>query len=190
MGFVAHLKKEEILGQMVIANNILKEEGLKVTHVVFMGMGEPFDNYDNAVAANTMIAEECYNLAARHVTLSTSGLVPKIKALSEESKAALAISLHAARDDLRTQMMPINRKYNLAKLKESLVEYQEKTNRKITIEYILIKDLNCSIREAKDLVKFVHGLKVKVNLIPFNSHPGAEFQRPADNTIREFQKSI
>ena len=191
LGFVAHLKKEEILGQMVIANNILKEEGLKVTHVVFMGMGEPFDNYDNAVsAANTMIAEECYNLAARHVTLSTSGLVPKIKALSEESKAALAISLHAARDDLRTQMMPINRKYNLAKLKESLVEYQEKTNRKITIEYILIKDLNCSIREAKDLVKFVHGLKVKVNLIPFNSHPGAEFQRPSDTSIREFQKYL
>ena len=83
---------------MVLANNILKEEGLRVTHVVFMGMGEPFDNYANAVsAANTMISEECYNLAARHVTLSTSGLVPKIKQLSEESKAALAISLHAKR---------------------------------------------------------------------------------------------
>ena len=176
---------------MYLANLTLQEEDKRVSHVVFMGMGEPLDNYDNAIgAANTMIHENEFNLAARHVTVSTSGLVPKIKQMAEDTKAALALSLHASRDDLRTSLMPINRKYNLAKLKEALVYYQNKTNRKITIEYILINQKNCGQREAKELVKFIHGLKAKVNLIPFNSHPGLPYQRPTDEETRSFQKYL
>lgn len=191
LGFVSHLTKAEILSQLYLANILLKDEGKKVSHVVFMGMGEPFDNYANAVgAANTMIAEDYFNLAARHVTLSTSGLAPRIRELAQDSKAALALSLHAARDDLRTSIMPINRKYKLEALKEALVYYQSQTNRKITIEYILISQVNCSLREAKDLVRFLQGLKAKVNLIPFNAHPGMPYQRPSEDEIRRFQKHL
>ena len=191
LGFVSHLKSYEILGQLVLANQILKAEGKKVSHVVFMGMGEPLDNYDGAVtAANRMIDQEFFGLSHRHVTLSSSGLAPQIERLTEECPAALAISLHAARDDLRTELMPINRRYPLDKLKQSLLYYQKRTGKKITIEYILIHEKNCGLREAKDLVRFLHGLRAKVNLIPFNAHPGLPYQRPSDEEIRQFQKYL
>ncbi len=191
LGFVRHLDRSEILAQLYIANKLLSEENLRVTHVVFMGMGEPLDNYENAVgAANVMMDEDGFFLSARHVTLSTSGLAPQIEKLAGDSRAALALSLHAARDDLRTELMPINRRYDLARLKEALLSYQKATGKKITIEYILIKDKNCGPREAKELVRFIHGLKTKVNLIPFNAHPGLPFQRPDDDAIRAFQKHL
>ena len=130
LGFVAHLQKHEILAQLYLANIMLKEEDKKVSHVVFMGMGEPLDNYDNAVgAANAMINEDEFNMAARQVTISSSGLATKIRSLAHDTKASLALSLHASRDELRTSLMPINRKYNLAKLKEALLYYQKETNR-------------------------------------------------------------
>lgn len=191
MGFVAHLKDYDILSQFVIANEIVTPEERRISHVVFMGMGEPFDNYENVIsAANRLMAEDGYNLSHKRVTLSTSGMAPKIHSLAKDCPAALAISLHAARDDLRTELMPINRKYDLADLKEAMLAYQKETGKKITIEYILIRDKNCGIREAKDLVKFIHGLNVKVNLIPFNAHPGMPFDRPTDEEIRTFQKYL
>ncbi len=191
LGFVRNLSRHEILSQFYLANQLLKAEGLRVTHVVFMGMGEPLDNYDNAVAAaNVMMAEDGFFLSARHVTLSSSGLAPQIEKLITDCRAALALSLHAARDDLRTELMPINRRYDLARLKEALLKYQKETGRKITIEYILIKGKNCGLREAKDLVRFLHGLRTKVNLIPFNAHPGMPYERPSDEEIRTFQKYL
>ncbi len=191
LGFVRHLDRSEILSQLFMANQILAGQDLRVTHVVFMGMGEPLDNYKNTVsAANVMMAEDGFFLSARHVTLSTSGLAPEIEKLATDSRAALALSLHASRDDLRTRLMPINRRYNLERLKEALLHYQKTTEKKITIEYIMIKGTNCGLREAKELVKFVHGLKVKVNLIPFNAHPGLPFDRPDDEEIRTFQKYL
>lgn len=191
LGFVRHLERAEILSQLFMANQILEAEGLRVTHVVFMGMGEPLDNYDNTVgAANVMMAEDGFFLSARHVTLSTSGLAPEIERLATDSRAALAISLHAARDDLRTRLMPINRRYKLERLKEALLKYQKATDKKITIEYILIKDSNCGLQEAKELVRFLHGLQAKVNLIPFNAHPGLPYLRPSDEDIRLFQKYL
>ncbi len=191
LGFVRHLKDHEILAQLIIANQILKEDDRKVSHVVFMGMGEPFDNYEDVVAsANKMMAEECFFLSARHVTVSTSGLAREIDRFSDECRAALAISLHAPREELRTELMPINKKYSLETLKTSLVNYQKKTGKKITIEYILIGNKNCSLREAKELVKFLHGLKAKVNLIPFNAHPGLPYSAPTDVEIRNFQKHL
>ena len=191
LGFFSHLTQAEILGQMLRANEILRSEGKKVSHVVFMGMGEPLDNYKNAVAAaNKMIEESYFNLSARHVTISSSGLAPQIEALAIDSKAALAISLHAADDALRTELMPINRKYSLDRLKQALTQYQKQTGKKITIEYILISQKNCGPKQAKDLVRFLHGLRAKVNLIPFNAHPGLPYDRPSDEEIRDFQKYL
>jgi 23S rRNA (adenine2503-C2)-methyltransferase len=151
-----------------------------------MGMGEPLDNFDAVVKAVNILIED-FKLSARKVTISTAGIAPKIAELAKLSKASLAISLHAGRDELRSQLMPINRKYPLAQLKDALLSYQMQTGAKITFEYILIKDLNCGRREAKELVKFLHGLRAKINLIPFNSHPGLEFERPEEEDIRAFQ---
>ena len=193
LGFFSHLGLHEILAQYAIAQQYLNDrhEHRRISHVVFMGMGEPLDNYDNAVgAANRLIDAKEYGLSNRHVTLSTSGLAPKIRQLAVDTKAALAVSLHASRDELRTELMPINRKYSLAELKAALLDYQAKTDKKVTIEYILIRDKNCGLREAKELVSFIHGLRAKVNLIPFNSHPGLPFQRPEAEEIRAFQKYL
>ncbi|MFW7380455.1 MAG: 23S rRNA (adenine(2503)-C(2))-methyltransferase RlmN [Oligoflexus sp.] len=191
LGFVSHLTKADILSQLLLANQILAAEDKKVSHVVFMGMGEPLDNYKETVpAANQMIDPEYFGLSARHVTISSSGLAPQIEQLADDSRAALAISLHASRDDLRTELMPINRKYSLQRLKQALLHYQQKTGRKITIEYILIRQTNCGLREAKELVKFLHGLRCKVNLIPFNAHPGLPYDRPEEEEIRNFQKYL
>lgn len=191
LGFFRNLSADEIMAQFALASSIVKKEGKKISHVVFMGMGEPLDNYDNVIrAANLMLHEKAYALNSKNVTVSTSGIVPKIDRLAKDTKAALAISLHAARDELRTELMPINRKYKLEDLKSSLLNWQKESGKKLTIEYILIKDKTCSKREAKALVKFLHGFKAKVNLIPFNSHPGMEYDRPLDEDIREFQKYL
>lgn len=191
LGFVRHLSGSEILAQFALAQTIVAPEERKISHVVFMGMGEPLDNYDAVVqAVNQLTSKDAFALNPKNVTVSTSGIAPKILSLATDAKAALALSLHAARDELRTELMPINRKYPLAQLKEALLAYQKATGDKLTMEYILIKDKNCGIREAKELVKFLHGLRAKVNLIPFNSHPGMPYERPDDDTIRAFQKYL
>ncbi|MEI6398299.1 MAG: 23S rRNA (adenine(2503)-C(2))-methyltransferase RlmN [Pseudomonadota bacterium] len=188
LGFFRNLTTHEIIAQYLIAARIVRAEGRRLSHVVFMGMGEPLDNYANVVkSVNMLVSPDGFGLSARHVTVSTSGVVPKIRELAKDARCALAISLHAARDDLRTELMPINRKWDLADLKASLLDYQRETNDKITFEYIMIRDKNCGLREAKDLMKFLHGFKAKVNLIPFNSHPGMPHQRPSDDDIRAFQ---
>lgn len=192
LGFFANLSAAEILGQYLLAQRIVAEEGRRISHVVFMGMGEPLDNYDNAIrAANTLISQDGgFGLSQRHVTLSTSGIVPRIISLADACPAALAVSLHAARDDLRTELMPINRKYPLAALKDAMAQWQAKSGRKVTIEYILIAGKNSSARDAMDLVRFLSGLKAKVNLIPFNPHPGLPYERPSADEIRSFQAEL
>ena len=188
LGFFRNLSTHEIIAQYVIAARMVRAEGRRLSHVVYMGMGEPLDNYQNVVkSANMLVSPDGFGLSARHVTVSTSGVVPKIKDLAKDARCALAVSLHAARDDLRNELMPINRKWDLADLKSALLEYQRETGDKITFEYIMIKDKNCGLREAKDLMKFLHGFKAKVNLIPFNAHPGMPHDRPTDSDIRAFQ---
>jgi 23S rRNA (adenine2503-C2)-methyltransferase len=188
LGFFRHLTTHEIIAQYLIAARMVRDEGRRLSHVVFMGMGEPLDNYDNVVkSVNMLVSPDGFGLSARHVTVSTSGIVPKIRDLAKDARCALAVSLHAARDDLRQDIMPINRKWPLSELKAALLDYQRETGDKITFEYILIRDKNCGLREAKDLMKFLHGFKAKVNLIPFNAHPGMPFDRPSDDEIRAFQ---
>ncbi len=197
LGFFRNLSRHEILAQYVHAARVVRAEGRRLSHVVFMGMGEPLDNYEHvtsAVRALTGIpggdTDVCFGLSARHVTISTSGIVPKIPGLAVDVRAALAVSLHACRDELRTELMPINRKWPLAELKQALVEWQKATGDKVTIEYILIKGKNSSLREARELVNFLQGLRAKVNLIPFNAHPGLPFERPSEGEITSFQKHL
>lgn len=188
LGFVRHLTTAEILAQYAIADQLVRPEGRRISHIVFMGMGEPLDNYDNVIAAvNRLAGKDAFGLSVRNVTVSTSGIVPKIISLATDAQCALAVSLHASRDSLRDELMPVNRRWPLAELKAALLAYQKATGDKITIEYILIKDKNCGPTEAKELVRFLHGLKAKVNLIPFNAHPGLPYGRPDDEEIRAFQ---
>lgn len=191
LGFFRNLTTHEIIAQYLIAARQVRSEGRRLSHVVFMGMGEPLDNYQNVVkAVQLLTAQDGYGLSARHVTVSTSGVSPKIESLADDARCALAVSLHAARDELRQELMPINRKWNLSALKASLLKYQESTGSKITFEYIMIRNKNCSIQHAKDLVKFLHGFRAKVNLIPFNAHPGLPHERPTDEEIRLFQSYL
>ena len=188
LGFVANLAAHDILAQYMLANQHLEGENRRISHVVFMGMGEPLDNYAATVmAANRLMAPDGFALSARHVTISTAGIPEAITRLATDSRAALAVSLHAASDALRSELMPINRRHPLESLKRALTDYQAQTSRKIMIEYIMIKDKNCAIRDAKDLVRFLQGIRAKVNLIPFNHHPGLPFERPDDEVIRAFQ---
>lgn len=191
LGFFRNLTTHEIIAQYLIAARQVRDEGRRLSHVVFMGMGEPLDNYQNVVkAVQLLTSQDGYGLSARHVTVSTSGVSPKIESLANDARCALAVSLHAAKDDLRQELMPINRKWNLSALKESLLKYQDSTGGKITFEYIMIRNKNCSLQHAKDLVKFLHGFRAKVNLIPFNAHPGLPHERPSDDEIRLFQSYL
>jgi 23S rRNA (adenine2503-C2)-methyltransferase len=194
MGFTRHLSKGEILAQILLCQKILRDENAprtKVTNVVFMGMGEPLDNFDEVVSAcQTMVSENGFGMSKHKVTVSTCGLIPEIKKLGEAVPVSLAISLHAADEALRSSMMPINRKYSLADLKEALLEYPVQTRHGITFEYVMIDGVNDSIAHAKKLVKFVHGLKAKVNLIPMNPHPGSPMKNSAIQKIEVFQKYL
>lgn len=197
LGFFKNLTAGEILGQFFAASLIVRAQALKdnsiarISHVVFMGMGEPLDNYAPVVRSLQMlVGKDEFALSWRHVTVSTSGIASKIPDLAEQVRVSLAVSLHAPRDELRSELMPINRKFPLEILRDSLQQYQNKTGDIITFEYILIKNKNCSAREAKELVGFLHGIKSKVNLIPFNAHPGLPHERPSPEEIRTFQKYL
>lgn len=183
MGFKRDLSAGEILSQIHLAN----QQG-KISNVVFMGMGEPLDNYDTVVKACTMmLSSKGYGLSKSKVTVSTSGLVPEIRRLGIDLPVRLAISLHQTDNVKRSAIMPINRKYDLQELKQALLEYPAPTRHGITFEYVMIEGVNDSIDDAKKLVRYLHGLKAKVNLIPLNHFPGVEMQASSKQRLREFQ---
>jgi 23S rRNA (adenine2503-C2)-methyltransferase len=193
MGLTRDLTRGEILAQIIIANRRLIEKGdaRRVTNIVFMGMGEPLDNFDEVVAAcEIMLDERFFGLSKHRVTVSTSGLVPAIEKLGQLLPVSLAISLHSADDEQRSKMMPVNKKHSLAELKEALLRYPVQTRHGITFEYVMINGVNDSLQHAKKLVKFLHGLKAKVNLIPMNPHPGTEMIATDPERMREFQKYL
>jgi 23S rRNA (adenine2503-C2)-methyltransferase len=183
MGFQRNLTAGEILMQIHMANRYSK-----VTNIVFMGMGEPLDNYDAVVkACRMMISPNGYALSKSKVTVSTSGLVPEIQKLGEDLPVRLAISLHQADNTKRSEIMPINKKYNLEDLKTVLLKYPSPPRYGITFEYVLIEGVNDAPADAKKLVKFLHGLKAKVNLIPINLFPGVNMRPSSAERIRNFQ---
>lgn len=174
-----NLEVYEIVLQVKMINAILEKENKRVSHVVVMGIGEPFDNYDNLLSFLRIINDpKGLEIGSRHITVSTCGIVPKIIEYSDfELQVNLAISLHFANDEKRNKYMKINKVYDIDKLMESVKYYYKKTNRRITFEYILLKDINDSIDDAKQLIKLIKGINCYINLIPMNS------------TIKEFTRS-
>jgi 23S rRNA (adenine2503-C2)-methyltransferase len=202
-GFNRNLSTAEIIGQVWVAARHLgnvPHQQRRLTNVVMMGMGEPLANFDNVVRAMSIMRDDLgYGLANKRVTLSTAGMVPQIDRLAQESDVSLAVSLHAPFDELRTQLMPINRKYPLAELLDACVRYAlRKKGESVTFEYTLMKGVNDQPEHARALVALLRDFDrrvqmkgaAKINLIPFNPFPGAAFQRPEDTAIRAFQKLL
>jgi 23S rRNA (adenine2503-C2)-methyltransferase len=194
-GFNRDLTAAEIIGQVWIAAKSfgqLQANGPRsVTNVVMMGMGEPLLNFDNVVdSMNLMMHDNAYGISKRRVTLSTSGVVPQLDRLSQYTDACLAISLHAPNDELRNELVPINRKYPIAMLLDSAKRYIEAmpdTHRKITIEYTLIDQVNDRPHHAHQLAELLRDVPVKINLIPFNPFNLSNYKRVSNNALRKFQ---
>ncbi|MWJ27259.1 23S rRNA (adenine(2503)-C(2))-methyltransferase RlmN [Halomonas sediminis] len=194
-GFQRNLTAAEIIGQVWVAQRSSGPQkdsaNRAVTNVVMMGMGEPLMNYDNVLPAmKLMLDDNGYGLSKRRVTLSTSGVVPMIDKLGDDIDVSLAISLHAATDDLRTELVPLNRKYNIRALLDACHRYLAKCGdaRLITIEYTLIKDINDQQEHAEQLAALLKELPSKINLIPFNPFPHSGYEKPSRNQTMRFQQ--
>ena len=189
LGLVRQLPAGEIVAQVLLANQRFPEK--KVTHIVFMGMGEPLDNLAEVKKAVEILCDpKGLALLPSHITISTCGLVPEIRQLLNWLPVKLAISFHTPFDKERNAIMPVNRRYPLAELKAALLEYQRYTDEAITLEYVMIDGKNDSLRHAAELVRFIHGMRAKVNLIPMNSHPGSPMQSSSAETISSFQSYL
>ena len=191
-GLQRNLTAGEIAAQVLGMADFLRQEGARVDTIVVMGSGEPLENYDHVIAALRLIHEDyTIGLSYRGVTLSTSGIVPGIERLAEEGiPLSLSISLHAPTDALRSEIMPVNRMYPLADVLRAACMYAEQTKRRVTYEYILIRDLNDGVCEAEQLAKLLRGQLASVNLIPINPVAERNLLRPSKETIRRFQKVL
>ena len=186
-GFIRNLTYKEIVEQVL---TIQRDTGLKVTNVVFMGQGEPLLNLDNVLKAMEIFNEN-FQIGARRLTISTSGIIPGIEKLANiDMQSTLALSLHAPNHEIRRKLMQIEDKYPMPELKKTLKNYIAKTGRRITIEYLLIKDLNDTLQSAKELVSYLHDLKCNVNLIPYNSTEKNDYQKPSNNSIMRFKSLL
>lgn len=202
-GFNRNLTTAEIIGQVWVAARHLgnvPHQQRRLTNVVMMGMGEPLANFDNVVRAMSIMRDDLgYGLANKRVTLSTAGMVPMIDRLAQESDVSLAVSLHAPFDELRDQLVPLNRKYPIAELMDACVRYAlRKKGESVTFEYTLMKGVNDQPEHARALIALMRDFDrrvqmkdaAKVNLIPFNPFPGTRFERPDEQAIRAFQKLL
>ncbi|MDB2415017.1 23S rRNA (adenine(2503)-C(2))-methyltransferase RlmN [Rickettsiales bacterium] len=190
---VRNLTAAEIVSQMMLARDQLDDwkndnESKKTSNIVMMGMGEPLLNYDNvAEAIKIFLDPDGINLSKRKITLSTSGIVPAIEKCGNDLGVNLAISLHAVNDKLRDILVPINKKYPIAELLKACEEYPAASNsRRITFEYVMLKDVNDSDDDARQLIKLLENIHAKINLIPFNPWPGSVFECSSNNRIRRF----
>jgi 23S rRNA (adenine2503-C2)-methyltransferase len=190
---VRDLTAGEIVGQVMVARDSYGEwpspvEGRMVSNIVMMGMGEPLYNYDNVVKALRIVMDEKgINIGRRRITLSTSGVVPRIKDVGKDLGVKLAISLHAVTDELRDRLVPLNKRYPIAELLAACRDYPGSRNsRRITFEYVMLKGVNDSPADARALIRLLRGISAKVNLIPFNAWPGAPFECSTDAAIAAF----
>ncbi|QDK36747.1 23S rRNA (adenine(2503)-C(2))-methyltransferase RlmN [Bdellovibrio sp. NC01] len=183
------LRTEDIVGQFMHVHDLL-EEGQRITNIVFMGMGEPLDNPE-AVFKTIDVVHSPWgiNLSRKKITVSTSGIVPEMWRIAD-AKVRLAVSLNAPTDEIRTQVMPINKKWNTEKLLAACKDYTDKTGDKVTFEYVLLKGVTDSIENARQVAKLTRNIPCKINIIPFNEHPGTDYQRPADETIEAFHSEL
>lgn len=194
-GFNRNLKVAEIVGQVTHANRHLplRPNGEPaITNVVFMGMGEPLANFRNVLSAlNILLSDYAYGLSRRRVTVSTSGIVPQIEKLGDACNVSLAVSLHAPNDELRDQLVPINRLHPIADLLDASWRYAAKrANRFITFEYVMLRDVNDTIEHADQLAGLLRNRPAKVNLIPFNPFAGNDYERSRSETIERFQNRL
>ena len=191
LGLKRNLQASEIVDQILEAGRTLRP-GERITHIVLMGMGEPLANYQQTLKAIGIMtdAESGLGFSSRRVTLSTVGLVPQIKKLMDEANVNLAISLHATTDEARSALMPINKKYPLAELVACCRALPIPKRRRITFEYVMLRGVNHSAEDARRLARLLAGIRAKINLIPFNPHPGSRFERPAPGEIKEFQDRL
>jgi 23S rRNA (adenine2503-C2)-methyltransferase len=203
---VRNLSAAEIAGQLMVARDrlgdfptlgdresaVLADGGRLVTNIVFMGMGEPLYNLDNVVSAVDVMSDgEGFALSRRRITVSTSGVVPEMPALGERANTMLAISLHAVRDDLRNELVPLNKRYPIATLLDACRDYPGASNaRRITFEYVMLKGVNDSDADARELVRLLRGIPAKINLIPFNPWPGAPYECSSWERIERFSDIV
>ena len=191
MGFNRNLRAVEILGQVLLANRALGSPSA-VTNVVFMGMGEPLANYRQVVPVARLLTDDHgLGLSRRRVTISTAGLVPQIRRLAADCNVALAVSLHASTDEVRDELVPINRRHRIAELLSACWTYAEGlASRQITFEYVMLAGVNDSVPDARRLAKLLRGRPAKVNLIPFNSFPGAAYRCSSPEVIGRFSTEL
>ena len=186
INFIRNLTSGEIVEQILAVE---QDTGVRVSNVVFMGIGEPLDNYDNVVNAIHIINNpKGLNIGARHISVSTSGLVPKIYRLADENiQCTLSISLHATNNEKRSSMMPVNNSYPIQELIKACKDYIKKTNRRISFEYALAKDNNDNLDDAKELVNLLKGMLCHVNLIPINKIENGEYSKSSNENIMKFR---
>lgn len=192
-GFVRSLEPSEILSQIeTVTREHMSEDGFRVSNIVLMGIGEPLDNYDNVIKFLNLVNDKRgLEIGYRHISLSTCGVVPGIKKLArEELPITLSISLHAPNDAIRSETMPINRKYNIEELLSACREYQKICGRRISFEYALIDGVNDSVDHAKELAKRLKGIMCHVNLIPVNTIKEKNFKKSTKNSINLFTKTL
>ena len=191
-GLKRNLQAGEIVAQVLRVQQYLDESQERVSHIVVMGIGEPFENYENLTKFIEIInSEKGLNIGSRHITVSTSGIVPKIYNFADQHpQVSFAVSLHAPTDELRTQLMPINRAYPLEKLMEAVKYYIKQTNRRITFEYGLIKNVNDTVECANQLADLVGRLNCHINLIPVNYVPERGFDRTPIEHIEKFEQTL
>ncbi len=195
-GFAGNLTSAQIIAQLWFAEHHLRKQLNKarvISNVVFMGMGEPLANFNNVIKAiEIMMDDNAYGLGKRKVTVSTSGLVPKIDKLREAMDVSLAVSLHAPNDEVRNQLVPLNRRYPIAELMDACRRFLEDKNRKhsITIEYVMLDQINDQPEHARQLAKLLKTLPSKVNLIPFNAFPNSGYERSTDYAIESFREIL
>jgi len=194
MGLRRNLDAGEIVDQVYRARALLAEvePGRRITNLVYMGMGEPLHNYKEVVKSlRTLTDGDGANLSHRRITVSTVGLVPGIRKLGQEDfQVNLAVSLNASNDEVRREIMPVNKKWNIAQLLDAIREYPLDARRRVTFEYVLLAGVNDSLDDARRLAKLLRGMKCKVNVIPWNPHPEAPYKRPSGAAISAFQNEV
>jgi 23S rRNA (adenine2503-C2)-methyltransferase len=196
MGLARNLTAGEIVDQVARANRRIVELGegtgpRPLTNLVFMGMGEPLHNYEAVRAAlGTLLSEDGPNFSNRHVTVSTSGIVPEMRRFGEETDVKLAVSLNATTDEVRSALMPLNRKWPIRELLAACRDFPMKKGRRITFEYVLLGGVNDSDEDATRLARLLSGIPAKVNLIPYNENPGLGFKAPAPGRVEAFQERL
>ena len=183
-----NLEVHEIVGQVLVMNSLLEEKGQRVSHVVVMGTGEPFDNYDNVIDFIRIINHpKALAIGARHISVSTCGIVPGIRKYAKEGlQSNLAISLHAPNDEIRNKIMPISKGYKMEELMDAVRYYEKEAGRRVTFEYIMLKGVNDTLECAEQLVKLIKGTLAYVNLIPYNPVDENSFARSSDNQVHKF----